>query len=387
MTNTTGPTKFLTALFAEVLGDQHQVQMDNTDYVRFPREVPAGWRGIKHRVKERVVRAASARGFVYTNGSHGVAAAAPAERLARIAAAADRFEAFYRSLGDEPSREWMIKLLAFSILGKERVRLPRNNPDFWQAAERVDTLVSAPRTVPLAGSDWHLDQYDLAPAGFPVKLHAHRLNILDTFLLQQYRFDRDGVRLAAEGGDVVLDGGGCWGDSALYFAHLAGAAGRVFCFEFLPTNLEILDQNLALNPELAERVEVVPRALWEHSGERIPYSDQGPGTALRNGGDATGPAAETVSIDDFVAEQNLARLDLIKLDIEGAELSTLRGAEQTVRRFRPKLAVAVYHNWDDLITIPAFVESLDLDYEFYLDHFTIHEEETVLFCRPKHHDI
>lgn len=383
MTEPITSQQFLTALFAEVFADQQQVQTGNTDYVRFPREAPAGWQKIKHRVKEQLVRAASARGFVYTNRG---AAASMAGRLARITAEADRFAAFYRSLGDEYSREWMIKLLAFSVLGKERVRLPRNNADFWSAVERVESLVRQPRSLMPTRADWHLDLYDLETIGAPVKLHAHRLNILDTFLLEQYRFDHGGVEIAAVPGDVVLDGGGCWGDSALYFAHRVGPQGRVLCFEFLPSNLSIFEQNLGLNRELAERIETVPKALWERSGERVAYTEQGPGTALRAGSNGEGPAAETVSIDDIVAERDLARVDLIKLDIEGAELAALHGAEKTIRRFRPKLAIAVYHSWDDFITIPPFIAGLGLGYEFYLDHFTIHEEETVLFCRPQHQE-
>ncbi len=88
------------------------------------------------------------------------------------------------------------------------------------------------------------------------------------------------------------------------------------------------------------------------------------------------------SIDDFVAEQALQRVDFIKMDIEGAELKALQGAEQTLKAFRPKLAIALYHRADDFVDIPSYLESLNLNYEFFLDHFTIHLEETVLFASP-----
>jgi hypothetical protein len=84
-----------------------------------------------------------------------------------------------------------------------------------------------------------------------------------------------------------------------------------------------------------------------------------------------------------VKEKRLQRVDFIKMDIEGAELQALRGAEQTIRAFRPKLAIALYHNWSDFITIPGYLENLAVGYQFYLGHVTIHWGETILFARAK----
>ena len=49
----------------------------------------------------------------------------------------------------------------------------------------------------------------------------------------------------------------------------------------------------------------------------------------------------TLAIDELIARRGLEGLDLIKLDVEGAELATLRGAERSLRAFRPKLAISV----------------------------------------------
>jgi hypothetical protein len=72
-------------------------------------------------------------------------------------------------------------------------------------------------------------------------------------------------------------------------------------------------------------------------------------------------------------------VDFLKLDIEGSELSALKGAQRTLERFRPSLAISLYHSLDDFVSIPAFLNGLNLGYEWYLDHFTIHREETILF--------
>ena len=76
---------------------------------------------------------------------------------------------------------------------------------------------------------------------------------------------------------------------------------------------------------------------------------------------------------------DVERVDLIKMDIEGHELSALRGAEQTLRRFRPRLAISLYHNWDDYFQIPLHLDRLGLGYRFYLENYTISDGETIMY--------
>ncbi len=64
--------------------------------------------------------------------------------------------------------------------------------------------------------------------------------------------------------------------------------------------------------------------------------------------------AETVTLDSFVRENNLERVDFIKADIEGFERHMLLGAQETLRKFAPKLALCTYHLPDD----PQVLENL-----------------------------
>jgi Methyltransferase FkbM domain len=70
------------------------------------------------------------------------------------------------------------------------------------------------------------------------------------------------------------------------------------------------------------------------------------------------------------------------MDIEGAELEALRGGEATIRSYRPKLAISIYHIPEDIETIPRYLAALDLGYRFYLDHHTTYNNETALFGLP-----
>jgi FkbM family methyltransferase len=195
---------------------------------------------------------------------------------------------------------------------------------------------------------------------------------------------RDQPLVYAEEGDVVIDAGGCWGDTALYFADKVGPTGKVYSFEFIPNNISLFKMNTGLNPEHQKRIELVPYPLSDSSGQQMFYKDDGPASRIERApfSEQSG-TINTLSIDDFVLKNNISKVDFIKMDIEGAEPNVLIGAIETIKKFKPKLAIAIYHSMDDLTCIPNWILDLNLGYELYLDHFTIHQEETVIFAKVK----
>jgi FkbM family methyltransferase len=74
---------------------------------------------------------------------------------------------------------------------------------------------------------------------------------------------------------------------------------------------------------------------------------------------------EATTIDEF-ANENKLKIDLIKLDVEGCELVALKGASRTISKYKPKLAISVYHKKEDLVEIPEFLLSLNANYRFSL---------------------
>jgi FkbM family methyltransferase len=291
----------------------------------------------------------------------------------------------YGILDDQPSRDLLIKLMAYRVVGHHKIRLPRNTPEYWQGIRSMDDLRTQAAPFPIKFMDLRLSIYDLKSLGYDLTCHATSEGLACVFVQKQYEYHRSNVHCKTEAGDVVIDAGCCWGETTLYFAHEAGPDGIVVGFEFIPSNLEVLRRNEDLNPLLKERIRLVENPIWSSSGRKLYYVDWGPGSRVTDDikkYHSWEGMVETATIDETVERLGLSKVDFIKMDVEGAELDALRGAEASIRRHRPKLAISIYHNPQDVETIPRYLAGLDLDYRFYLDHHTIYQNETVLFAVP-----
>lgn len=307
------------------------------------------------------------------------------ERLARILELAGGFEATWGRLGDEASRRALLDVLKLRVLGPQHAPLRLSPGEYRRRQAYVDrSLRLAAGTYEVADPYFSpLSLYQVQIEGASASLNSHSVDVVSVFLLGQYTYQRGAHQVAAQAGDVVLDIGGCWGDTALYFAGRVGPRGKVYTFEFDPESLEIMRANLALNPELAARVEVVEQALWNRSGEMLKVVQAGRMTSVSAHERANATLrVPSITLDDFMKQQGLERVDFIKMDVEGAELSVLEGARRTLERFAPKLGVAAYHRDDDLVRIPDLLVSAQPRYTFYIESFSPVEDETILFAAP-----
>jgi FkbM family methyltransferase len=371
-------TSFLTAYAAEIAGGLAQDYGGNYDENRFGPEVRSGGTTVRLR---GLVRSALRALHLQSVGAGAVVFNSA---LRYIDGFVPQLEWLFGKLADDESRSLLVQLVAYRALGHRRVRLPLSNPSFWRKFREFESQTVTGETIPAQFLGWNLQRLNLQRQETPTTLFTTPMAAYVQFALQQCRCETVLGPIEARGGDYVIDGGGGWGDTAIYFAERIGEPGRVATFEFVPGNLEIMTRNLALNPHLAQRVEPVQRALWCRSDVPLRFAAFGPGTTVAESVDQTDAlCAQSLAIDDFISGKNWPRLDFIKLDVEGAELSTLQGAEKSMRRFKPRLAIALYHRFEDFFTIPSFIDSLDLNYRFYLRHFTIHAEETMLFARAE----
>lgn len=71
-----------------------------------------------------------------------------------------------------------------------------------------------------------------------------------------------------------------------------------------------------------------------------------------------------MKLDTIVEMLGLERVDFIKMDIEGAEVDALLGAEETIKRFKPKLAICTYHRPTDPIEIRKILLNYNPNYRF-----------------------
>lgn len=298
-----------------------------------------------------------------------------------VSSAMGRWRWLYDAVSDDTSRDILIFVLAYRALGWPRVRMPLNTEEYWRQAALVEKALSSDDRIPAPDVlDQDLARISLAEWGFDIDLYSRTVDVLAQFVCQQYRCETAAADISPSAGEVALDCGACFGDTALNFASKVEPQGRVFTFEFLPVNLAILARNLELNPELADRISIVESPVWSEHGTPLWIHGDGPRALVNDQEAGADGKATTVSIDQFVAERDLDRVDFIKMDIEGAELDALRGAAETLRRFKPRLAICLYHRLSDIHEIPWLIDQMGLGYRLHIRHFTVYGTETVLFA-------
>ena len=122
-------------------------------------------------------------------------------------------------------------------------------------------------------------------------------------------------------------------------------------------------------------VQVIQGAVGEYEGETKFTIDLIPGKSRV---DSNGNIVTRLYTIDNILGGGVATF--IKMDIEGGELSALRGAKKTIENYHPKLAICVYHKPEDMWEIPNYVLSLDTSYQLYFRHYNFSKSETVMFA-------
>ena len=282
--------------------------------------------------------------------------------------------AAYAHLGNDASKRLYLHLIAFRLAGHFSVKLPVDFLGKTQEQAEFEAIAQAsPSQIPGSSLFGGLKHYD-----FEYQQQHYRVDCLglDYYLVRgQYFYERDGVRVAPEAGDVVIDGGACTGDTAAVFSNAVGAEGRVFCFDPVADHIAVVEHNARQFPH--PNVRAMPFGVGEKNvdAEPIRLNQYAPGFSSGNS------VVPLRSLDALVNQKELPKMQYIKLDVEGAELESLRGARESIRRFRPKLAVSLYHKPNDLFDLILYVKENFPFYTCYIDHYTIHMEETVLYCR------
>ena len=166
-------------------------------------------------------------------------------------------------------------------------------------------------------------------------------------------------RISIKESDCVLDIGASLGIFSVFAARAVGPTGQVLAFEPNDLVAKIMRRNFEINK--IDNVKIINTVLTDKFGD-IDF------TVDLNGAQGSSSIfpiksartklikARQETLDSFIVQHNIQRVDFIKADIEGAERLMLKGAEQTIKRFKPTIAIRIYHLPDDPEVIEAMLK-------------------------------
>lgn len=252
--------------------------------------------------------------------------------------------------------------------GKRIKELPVISFNEW--IEKSDNSVAV-----ISSKLYHKEQYaQLIEHKIPEERIINAGEIIDYLETLQY-FDLPKFKELQAKDEVFVDAGAFDGKTSARFAQWTGETyKKIYAMEPEPDNRGKCNETLNA---LGGQYEVLPFGAWNESGKLF-FS------ANKNGAshiiDEKNLDENTITIsvnkmDDLIHE----KVSFIKMDIEGAELKALCGAEHLIKTYKPKLAICVYHRKEDIIAIPKLILSYVPEYKFYLRHYSLNEDEEVLY--------
>lgn len=174
---------------------------------------------------------------------------------------------------------------------------------------------------------------------------------------------------------TFLDGGGYVGDTASEVIKNYPDFKKIYLIEPIPENIRIAKRELGGY----ENIEFLTCGISDKK-ETLSFNEEKSFSAIYGSGTQS---VEVDTIDNIVKE----RVDYIKLDIEGAEQNAIDGAKETIQKYKPILAICVYHKAEDWHKIPQKVLAIESDYKLYLRHYMEGIFETVMYFIPNTTDI
>lgn len=172
--------------------------------------------------------------------------------------------------------------------------------------------------------------------------------------------------------EVFIDGGAYNGDTIDKFLCRVGSKfDKIYCFEPGKEQYEQLENKVS-KYNFKNKISIYNKGLFS---KNMGVGFSGIGTGFHMNINDNENEYRVISID----ECNL-NPTLIKLDVEGSELETLKGSIETLKKYKPNLAVCVYHKAVDILEIFECINNLGIKYKFYLRHHSKTINDTVLYA-------
>jgi len=177
-----------------------------------------------------------------------------------------------------------------------------------------------------------------------------------------------------------IDCGGYTGDTIKELMKQRKLINYTISFEPDAKNLEKLNDELALQKETSPNTNflIYPAGVYS-CNDVLKFSNNGIDSSARFT-ETSNIQVPVVSLDNVILNSSP---NFIKMDIEGAEKEALIGAKKTIQKYKPNLAICLYHKPEDLWELPLIIKEIEPSYEMYL---RVHEDmclSTVLYCIEK----
>lgn len=188
---------------------------------------------------------------------------------------------------------------------------------------------------------------------------------------QQY-FDKTIMKPGEE--EIFIDGGCYDGNTShLFVKWCCGSYRKIYAFEPDSSNYE----KCKILRKHVRDIELIQKGLWSKASTLHFVEEGSHGSRLVGEGVMDTVEVPVTAIDETVTGD---KVTFIKLDVEGAELEALKGAQNTIKQWHPKLAISIYHKKEDIWEIPSYILSLSETYRLYIRHYQFSENETVLYA-------
>lgn len=195
------------------------------------------------------------------------------------------------------------------------------------------------------------------------------------FAMQEEQYFNPNFMKFEEDGEVFVDAGCCdMGTSVKLSKHCKVKS--VYAFEPDIQNYDIC-KSVAESIFDTDVVKIFPKGTWGDTTVLKFDSSSDGASHISDEGDSS---IEVMSIDEAINGKE--KVTFIKMDVEGAELESLKGAKNTILKDKPKLAICIYHKAQDMIDLPIYIKSLVPEYKLYIRHHSNGEGETVLYAMP-----
>ena len=185
-------------------------------------------------------------------------------------------------------------------------------------------------------------------------------------------FDKDIINLSSE--EFFVDVGAYIGDTIENFIyHTQGNYKKIIAFE--PDNENMLSLNSYILENNINNIIVYKLATWNKKEKTKFYEN---GSLISQIYDKGNSITDVDTLDNVLL--NIIPTTFIKVNVEGSEYKTIEGAKNIIRRYKPKLAICVYHGVTDVYEIPLLIKKLVPEYKIYLRHYSESLLDTIFYA-------